>query len=71
MPGTSALLLRRFDGLDWCVLFDSDSEAKPNEKGERRDLAAIIDPLVHQEAKGVRSWTKQDLFNKYIELSII
>jgi N-acyl-D-amino-acid deacylase len=59
MPGTSTLLVRRFDGLDWAVLFNTQH----GPGGEK--LADLIDPLLHQAADSVRAWPKEDLFGKY------
>lgn len=50
--GTSALLVRRWDGLTWAVLFNTDR----NPDGEV--LSGLIDPLVHQAADQVRSWPR-------------
>jgi CubicO group peptidase (beta-lactamase class C family) len=44
ISGTSTLLARRFDGLNWAVLFNTDR----NPKG--KVLAGMIDPLVHEAA---------------------
>jgi CubicO group peptidase (beta-lactamase class C family) len=58
--GTSSLLVRRWDGLDWAVLFNMDSDAD----GVR--LAPAIDPLVHHAADRVRRWPDVDLFETYL-----
>ena len=50
IAGTSTLLVRRHDGLNWAVLFNSDA----NPKGER--LSGLSDPLIHQAADAVRKW---------------
>jgi N-acyl-D-amino-acid deacylase len=47
------LLVRRFDGLNWAVLFNSDEA--PN--GKR--FATLIDPLVHQAANEVKTWPER------------
>lgn len=59
LPGTSTLLVRRFDGLDWAVLFNT--RHGPGGK----ELCDLIDPLLHQAADRVRSWPRHDLFGKY------
>jgi hypothetical protein len=41
LPGTSTLLVRRFDGMHWAVLFNQ------RHGHDNRPLAAIIDPLLH------------------------
>ncbi len=44
LDGTSTILVRRSDGMTWCVLFNM----RKNAKGE--ELARLIDPLVHEAA---------------------
>jgi CubicO group peptidase (beta-lactamase class C family) len=58
LDGTSTLLVRRADGLTWAVLFN----ARENRKG--KELAGLIDPLVHEAADRVKQWPKRDLFKK-------
>ncbi len=56
LDGTSSLVVRCADGLDWAVLFntrDSPDDKQP---------AAAIDPLLHQAANAVREWPDKDLF---------
>jgi N-acyl-D-amino-acid deacylase len=50
IAGTSALLVRRHDGLDWAVLFNTQSAP------DGRVLSGIIDPLLHRAADAVRAW---------------
>jgi N-acyl-D-amino-acid deacylase len=56
LSGTSTLLVRRRDGLNWAVLFNTDR----GPDGKR--LAGLIDPLVHRAADEVTSWPEIDLF---------
>ena len=49
LDGTSTLLVRRWDGLTWAVLFNS-RQAKGGEP------AGLIDPLVHEAADAVKHW---------------
>jgi len=56
ISGTSTLLVRRHDGLNWAVLFNANA----NSKGE--GLAGLIDPLVHKAANAVTAWPKVDFF---------
>jgi N-acyl-D-amino-acid deacylase len=58
IAGTSTLLVRRWDGLLWVVLFNSDQA--PN--GD--DLAGLIDGPVHEAADEVTRWPDSDLFPK-------
>ncbi|ETK31648.1 serine hydrolase domain-containing protein [Microbispora sp. ATCC PTA-5024] len=58
LPGTSTLMVRRFDGLSWVVLFD-----------QRDDPSGLsysdIDGLLHKAADAVTSWPTGDLFPTY------
>ena len=56
ISGTSALLVRRSDGLNWAVLFNTGRDP------EGHVLALEIDPLVHAAADQVREWPDVDLF---------
>ena len=55
LGGTSSLLVRRHDGLDWAVLFNMTSTA------DGRHLAEVIDPLVHKAVDAVKTWPGTDL----------
>ena len=55
LPGTNTLLVRRWDGLSWAVLFNQRSE-DPN----LPDTA--IDPALHRAAATVKEWPTEDLF---------
>lgn len=60
LPGTSTLLVRRHDGLNWAVLFnDRNGSAESN-------LATVVDSLVHEAANKVTTWPKRDLFSRYL-----
>lgn len=50
LPGTSSLLVRRHDGLIWCVLFNSHGESF------NKAAAGLIDPLLHKAAAEVKEW---------------
>ncbi|MCY3017927.1 MAG: serine hydrolase [Planctomycetota bacterium] len=50
LSGSSTIMVRRHDGINWAVLFNSDSDAKG------KNLAGEIDGLVHQAADAVRKW---------------
>jgi CubicO group peptidase (beta-lactamase class C family) len=64
LDGTSSILVRRFDGLVWAVLFNSDGDPK-DPKGD--DLAGRIDGLVHEAADAVTEWPEIDLFPGFLE----
>jgi N-acyl-D-amino-acid deacylase len=56
LDGTSALLVRRFDGLNWAALFNS------REKHDGDEPAEAIDGLLHEAADAVKEWPGHDLF---------
>jgi N-acyl-D-amino-acid deacylase len=56
LDGTSTLLVRRHDGLAWAVLFNASHDP------DRKVLATLIDPLLHQAADQVKTWPDRDLF---------
>jgi CubicO group peptidase (beta-lactamase class C family) len=56
LDGTSTLLVRRHDGVNWAVLFNC--REAPNGK----ELAGLIDPLVHTAADAVTDWPQVDYF---------
>jgi N-acyl-D-amino-acid deacylase len=57
LPGTATLLVRRWDGLSWAVLFNQRSEDK-----QLPDDA--IDAALHRAADSVTSWPTADLFSR-------
>ena len=59
LAGTSTLLVRRFDGFNWAVLFNSQTGVGG------KLLSGIIDPLIHHAVDSVRAWPAHDLFPKY------
>ena len=50
LAGTSTLLVRRFDGFSWAVLFNTDKSSN----GKR--LSGLIDPLMHEAVREVSHW---------------
>jgi N-acyl-D-amino-acid deacylase len=58
LPGTWTLLVRRWDGLSWAVLFNlrADDPKLPD---------AAIDPALHRAAAAVKEWPGHDLFGRY------
>ena len=59
IPGTSTLLVRRHDNLNWAVLFNTEANA------ERKVLADLIDGPMHDAANAVKKWPTVDLFSKF------
>jgi len=58
LPGTASLLVRRWDGLSWAVLFNQRSE-----DSKLPDMA--IDLAMHRAAAEVAHWPDFDLFGRY------
>jgi N-acyl-D-amino-acid deacylase len=58
LPGTATLLVRRWDGLSWAVLFNQRSEDK-----QLPDDA--IDGALHRAADAVEKWPEYDLFRQF------
>lgn len=58
LPGTWTLLVRRWDGMSWAVLFNQRSEDRKNPDGE-------IDPALHRAAAAVKQWPTDNLFSRY------
>lgn len=50
LPGTAALIVRRHDGRNWAVLFNTRSSVDLEHAGR------AIDPLVHKAADAVKEW---------------
>lgn len=61
IAGSEALLVRRWDGLNWAVVFNT--ALAPD--GKRR-LSGLIDPLVHQAADKVKHWPTSDQFHRLL-----
>lgn len=53
LDGTSTLLVRRHDGLNWAVLFNTRSGPRDEVPGR------AIDPLLHTAADAVREWPRE------------
>lgn len=60
ITGTEALLVRRWDGLDWAVLFNTDRAPD----GSR--LAGLIDGRLHKAAAQVKGWPAVDRFGQLL-----
>jgi N-acyl-D-amino-acid deacylase len=59
IAGTSTLLVRRFDGLNWAVLFNTDADA------DGKQPAGEIDGPMHEAAAAVKRWPDANLFEKF------
>lgn len=55
LTGTSTLLVRRHDGLNWAVLFNM----RDGKDGTR--MSSIVDPLVHGAANRVSKWPQSGI----------
>lgn len=58
LPGTATILVRRWEGLSWAVLFNQRSE-------DKKLPDSAIDPAMHRAADTVGSWPTEDLFSQY------
>ena len=58
LPGAHSLLVRRWDGLSWAVLFNQRSN-----DSQKSDSA--IDPALHRAAAAVKDWPSEDLFPRF------
>ena len=58
LPGTSTLMVRRYDGLDWVVLFNQRDDPSGLNYGD-------IDGALHTAANAVTTWPDGDLFPTY------
>lgn len=58
LPGTATLLVRRWDGLSWAVLFNQRSE-------DNKLPDDAIDGALHQAANAVEKWPDYDLFRQF------
>jgi CubicO group peptidase (beta-lactamase class C family) len=59
IQGTSTLLVRRHDGFNWAVLFNSGSTP------DNKRLSGLIDPAMHRLVNEVNSWPDVDLFQPH------
>lgn len=50
ITGSGALLVRRQDGLNWAVLFNTERSA------DKKVLTTLIDPLLHKAAVQINAW---------------
>lgn len=57
LDGISTLLVHRYDGLAWAVMFNRDYIAG------RKDLAGLIDPLLHPVADSIVNWPQGQAFD--------
>jgi len=58
LRGTSTLVVARDDGINWAVLFNSDSGR------DGKEFAGLIDPLLHEPANRIKEWPDGDLYGK-------
>ncbi|MFP6576884.1 MAG: D-aminoacylase, partial [Pirellulaceae bacterium] len=55
LDGTSTMLVRRHDGLNWAVLFNSRNGTNNHR------LSTMIDGRLHRAADAVKAWPQRDL----------
>ncbi|MBS0261480.1 MAG: beta-lactamase family protein [Planctomycetes bacterium] len=56
LAGTEALLVRRWDGKNWAVLFNT------NDNPQGRSLVGLIDGALHKAAAAVETWPMMDQY---------
>lgn len=61
IAGTESLLVRRWDGLNWAVLFNT------HHNPDGKSLAGLIDPRVHEAADAVKAWPDTDQFGEFLK----
>jgi N-acyl-D-amino-acid deacylase len=61
IAASEAILVRRWDGLSWAVLFNTSSTPDGRER-----LAGLIDSRVHEAADEVKRWPAIDQFKKLL-----
>ena len=59
LPGTTTLLVRAYNGLDWVALFNARSSSSSS------SFAAELDGSLWDAAAGVTDWPTEDLFGEY------
>jgi N-acyl-D-amino-acid deacylase len=59
LAGSNSFLIGRGDGINWAVLFNSDTDAKG------KDVVPLIDEPLHKTADGIKDWPEVDLFSKF------
>jgi N-acyl-D-amino-acid deacylase len=62
LPGTYTMLVRRYDGLAWAVLFNQRNSDPKLPDGD-------IDEALHRAADAVAEWPEHDLFGNYTQSS--
>jgi N-acyl-D-amino-acid deacylase len=60
IPGSEALLVRRWDGLNWAVLFNTADNPKS------QSLSKLIDGRLHKAADQVKRWPADDQFGRLL-----
>jgi CubicO group peptidase (beta-lactamase class C family) len=61
LAGSGTLLVCRHDGVNWCVLFNGDSNA------DGKEFASLIDSLMHQVVDQIGKWPRNDLFARFLK----
>ena len=61
IAGTEALLVRRWDGLNWAVLFNTADGP------DGKSLTGLIDGRLHEAADRVKKWPAADQFGNYLK----
>jgi N-acyl-D-amino-acid deacylase len=60
IAAAESILVRRWDGLNWAVLFNTAHNAAG------KSLAGLIDGRIHKAADQVKAWPDSDLFGQFL-----
>jgi N-acyl-D-amino-acid deacylase len=60
LDGTSALVVREGNGIDWAVIFNSDTDRRYS-----KELAVLLDPLIDHAIGSLREWPSYDLYGNF------
>jgi hypothetical protein len=62
IAGTSALMARTPGGVNWAVLFNTDSAANG------KSAASEAEPLIYKALESIRDWPTGDQFGTFLKL---
>ncbi|WP_339734794.1 serine hydrolase [uncultured Gimesia sp.] len=58
LPGTSTILVRRRDGINWAILFNT------RYGNDKKNLSSLIDGQMHRWVNQIKDWPETDLFQQ-------
>jgi hypothetical protein len=60
LDGTSALVVREGNGIDWAVIFNSDTDRRYS-----KELAVLFDPLIDRAIDSIQEWPSYNLYGDF------